>query len=411
MDGDDELDGDAPRDRWVDPDDRLWRHPSEVSDVPWPAATLENPLAIPRVGTEPRMWSVAVLAGLIGALLAGGVITAVGGFRRHTTIVRPIETLVAAPITSVSTKAATGSDASDIAENLRPSLVQLVVDGDSGSQSGSGLLFRSDGNIITNNHVVQGATSITAVLANGRQFKARMVGGDPETDIAVVKISPDMPVTVAPMGSAKDLRIGQPAVAMGSPLGMAGSPSVSVGVVGALGRQVTTDAGATLLDMIQTDARVAPTSSGGALVDAAGAVIGIITATGRNDITTEGMGFAIPIDIARDTANQLITTGTVVHVWMGVDGEDVDTTTAAQLSIDGGAVVKRVLGNSPASAAGLLAGDVIVSIDGQPVGSMAAMVVALRSHKPGDRVTVGYLRGGRESMARVKLTTRPPATS
>src|SRR5205085_4093132 len=165
--------------------------------------------------------------------------------------------------------------------------------------------------------------------------------------------------------------------------------------------------GPPLLDMIQTDASIEPGSSGGALVDYDGNVIGITTAIAVSDNGTQGVGFVIPIDIARETAEQLIDTGKVVHVWMGVEGEDVDADTADQLRITGGALVKSVRGKSPASAAGLTARDIITQVDGKAVTSMGGLIVALRSHRPGDAVAVGYLRNGDYRVVQVTLMVRP----
>jgi putative serine protease PepD len=410
---DDELDDDSPAPGWVDPDDRLWRHPSEVNETPWPASLAASPLLGVPARREPRLWTVAALAGLVGALLASGVLMATGQLRRHNTIInRPLEQVVlpASSFTGASTivtAANTGGSVVAITERTRPAIVELLTDGDNGPGSGSGVLLRSDGHIVTNLHVVDNAARITAVLANGRHYKARVVGSDADTDLAVVKIDADTPLTVATIGTATSLKAGQQAVAIGSPLGLAGGPSVSVGVVSALGRELTTHDGHKLLDMIQTDAPIAPGSSGGALLDGNGAVIGITTALAIGETGNQGLGFATPIDIAKDTANQLITTGKVVHVWVGVEGEDVDAATAGQLGLAGGAMVKVVAPGSPAAVAGIEAGDLVVAVDDRVITSMAGLVVALRSHHPGDRVSIGYLRDGRPRSVKVKLAARP----
>src|SRR3954470_714988 len=401
MKGEDGLEDDepagAPDGGWLHPDDRLWRHPSELAVTPWPSAIApppseDGPTAGAGAGRDPRPWSLALLAGAIGALLASGLIATAGGLSGgKTTVVRPIEQVVR-PLANPDNPVAVTSPEDpvvSIAQRIRPAIVQIVVDGDKGHSGGSGVVFRSDGHILTNNHVVDGANAITVIMPNGRQTKAKLVGADPETDIAVLKIpvDDDQNLPVAPLGSAGTLKVGQRAVAIGSPLGLVGGPSVTVGVVSAVGRQVDPrDAGPPLLDMIQTDAPIAPGSSGGALADSQGEVIGITTAIAVSDVGVEGFGFATPIDVARDTADQLIDTGKVVHVWMGVEGEDVDNDTANRLSIDGGAVVKSVRSKSPASTAGLAAQDIITQVDGKAVTSMGALIVALRSHRPGDAV-------------------------
>ena len=412
MEPDDELDDDGRVAGWIHPDDRLWRHPSEVAETPWPMGAQPRRLRW-RWGREPKLWSVAMLAGVIGALLATGVISATGAFRHDsTTVVRPMEQVVV-PASNVGTLASATVGGDDdpvvrIAERLRPAIVEIQTDGNKGAASGSGVLFRDDGYVITNNHVIDGAATIVVVLANGRQLKGTKVGGDADTDIAVVKVDGSGNLPIATLGTAKDLKVGQEAIAIGSPLGLVGGPSVSKGVVSALGRQVTTkNGGPALLDMIQIAAPIAPGSSGGALVDRSGAVIGITTALAVTDVGAEGVGFATPIDIARDTAEQLIATGHAIHVWIGVEGEDVDSATATQLSVDGGAMVKNVRTSSPAAAGGLQPQDVIVAIDSRTVTSMSDLVVALRSRKPGDTVTIGFLRDGRPGVAKVTLAERP----
>jgi S1-C subfamily serine protease len=285
--------------------------------------------------------------------------------------------------------------------------VQLEVKGNGLEGSGSGVLFRSDGHVLTNQHVVDGADDITVVMSDGEEHAAKLVGADPDTDIAVVKIDGDNHPTAA-LGTATGLKVGHQAIAIGSPLGLAGGPSLSVGVVSALGRQVDSRGGGPpLLDMIQTDAPIAPGSSGGALLDNGGAVIGITTAIAVSEVGAEGLGFATPIDIARDVAEQLITTGEVVHVWLGVEGEDLDNQRARELGVEGGALIRRVRENSPADKAGVEARDVITSIEDKPVESMAGVVVALRNRKPGQVVRIGITRDKKPMTVTATLVERP----
>jgi S1-C subfamily serine protease len=419
MDADDGLDDDGGDAGWVDPDDRLWRHPSELNETPWPDSVAGTRGVAPPASDDGGrwrppggLWTVATLAGVIGAVLATGVIAVAGGLDRpSTTVVRPFEQVVMPASSSGAPTAlrAVNDPVVGIAQRLRPTIVQLVVDGDKSHSTGSGVMFRSDGHILTNNHVLDGASSITAIMADGRELRAKVVGGDPETDIAVVSVNVPggKDATVAPMGSARDLKMGQQVVAIGSPLGLAGGPSVTTGVVSALGREVEPRDGPPLLDMIQTDASIEPGSSGGALVDYDGNVIGITTAIAVSDKGTQSVGFAIPIDIARETADQLIATGKVVHVWMGVEGEDVDAATAGSLSIDGGALVRSVRDKSPADIADLHDRDIITAVDGRPVNSMGALIVALRSRHPNDQVSVTYLRDGETRSCTVTLAVRP----
>ena len=393
MDPGESFSDDEPAAGWISPDDRLWRHPSEV------AIASARPTR-----SEPRVWTVAILAGVIASMLTSSLIVAAGGFKK--TVVHSVER-VSPSVTTVelaSTDSTTRIE--QIAESIRPDIVQIQVQTDAGSGSGSGVLFRTDGHILTNKHVVEDAKSINVVLADGHETTGHVVGSDTDTDIAVVKID-GVKVGAAPLGSAVNLKVGQSAIAIGEPLGLAGGPSVTVGIISAVGRQVDDKSGP-LLDMIQTDAPIAPGSSGGALLDSAGNVVGITTAIAVTDVGAEGLGFATPIDIARDVADQLITTGHVVHVWLGIQGEDLDRNRADSMGLPGGAVVKTVRKDSPAAHAGISPSDVIVAVDGRAVTSMAGLVVALRGRHPGQTITINYRRdNGSTRAARATLVERP----
>jgi S1-C subfamily serine protease len=407
VDPDDGLEEEEPVFPWLPPDDRLWRHPSELQTNPLPI--------VPGVATrtaEHRIWTVALLAGVIGALLASGVGVAAGTFQNSTTVVRPVERVLDSTFDPQVTQVAAIPKQSDlvvsIADALRPMIVELLVNGNTSSAAGSGVVFRSDGYILTNNHVVAGASVVTAVLANGRQVQAKVVGGDADTDIAVVKIEAATQ-QVATLEPRPVPRVGQMAVAIGSPIGLGAQPSVTVGVVSAVGQDVVIGQGNQLIDMIQTDARVAPGASGGALVDSSAAVIGITTAVAPSS-SAMSAGYAIPIETATAIAGQLMATGHVTHSWLGVTGKDVDMESAGQLKINGGGVVTAVESGSPAAKAGLATGDVITQLDGRPVTSMDAIVVALRIHKPGDTVDVVFLRDGKQGHTRAVVRARPPGS-
>ena len=389
MEFDDGLDDDPSSYRTPPlPDDRLWRHPSEM---------------LPKHSAGDRTWLVASISGLVGALLASGVVVAAGGVGTRSTE-RVIERQEA-PARTVSTPTS-GESVVDIAQRVRPAITQIQVEGKQGDSSGSGVLFRSDGHLLTNFHVVDGADAVKVVIDNGRELTAKVIGTDPDNDVAVLKIDGG-PFPVAALGSAVDLHVGQPAIAIGSPLGLAGGPSVTVGVVSALHRRLDTRSGPPLLDMIQTDAPISPGSSGGALLDADGAVIGLTTAVATTD-GAQGLGFATPIDIAKSSAEQLIAGGKVVHVWLGIEGTDVDPSTAKDLSIDGGALVGTVVKGSPADKGGLQPRDVIVAVDNQPVRTMGALVVALRGRVPGNTISLGVRRGKEDKRMTVSLVERPP---
>lgn len=379
------------------PDDRLWRHPSELS----PTSDADR-----RTATGTSLWLVAAVSALGASLLSAGLVVALVRRDRAPSPVTAVERQLVRPRTAVN---AATSAVVDIAERVRPAIAQLKTQVGDQPGTGSGVFFRSDGHVLTNAHVVEGTTAIRVVMANGRELAARLIGADPDTDTAVVKVDGG-PFPVATLGSALDLRVGETAIAIGSPLGLAGGPSVSVGVVSALHREIRPrGSGRTLVDLIQTDATIVPGSSGGALLDDDGAVIGITTAAASGESGVEGVGFATPIEVARSVADELIRTGRVVHVWLGIEGTDIDGALAEELHLDGGAMVGQVKGGSPAEHGGVAARDVVVAVDGHRVKSMGELVVALRGRTPGQTVTLEVVRDRQRRTMAVTLAERPPS--
>ncbi len=393
-----------------EPDDRLWRHPSEMA-TSGPTSDALLGAGGPKPSRQrPPIWAVAGASALVASVVSTALVVALVGTQgRSTSSDVAVERQMVRPRTASTVSA---SPAVDMAERLRPAIVQVKVQAADRSDTGSGVVFRSDGHVLTNAHVVDGATAIRVAMADGRELGAHLVGADPETDTAVVKLDGG-PYPVATLGTALDLRVGQPALAIGFPLGLAGGPSVTGGIVSALHREITpTRATAdptrtALVDMIQTDAPIAPGSSGGALLDANGAVIGITTAVTPSDAGGDGFGFATTIDLARSVADELIRTGRVVHSWLGIEGGDLDPATALDLNLDGGAMVAEVTDASPAQRGGVTTRDVIVGFDGRDVTSMGDLVMALRSHAPGDTVVLKVVRDHRTRTATVTLVERP----
>jgi S1-C subfamily serine protease len=350
---------------------------------------------------------VALVAGATGALLATAVLTAGGPWHSVRTI-RTVEQFTPAPTQVIATSTTTVDETVEtLADRLRPAIVRLTVTTAHGTVSGSGVLFRSDGQILTNTHVTAGATHVTVVLTDGRRYTGLIVGSDTDTDVSVVRIAAGGQWPVAQLGSASALRTGQSVLAIGSPLGMVGGPSLSRGVVSALGSQVVAHDGSSLLDMIQTDATIAEGSSGGALVDLSGMVVGITTVVTVTGTGTERLGFATPIDTARRIADELVATGHATHVWLGIGGGDLDPAAALVLGVNGGARVDTVDVSSPAAKAGLKDADVITTLDGHPVTSMAGLMVSLRARAPGETVELGLYRSGQAIEIGVTLGSRP----
>ncbi|MGI9023864.1 MAG: S1C family serine protease, partial [Acidimicrobiales bacterium] len=368
----------------------------------------------------PNTWAVAGISALIAGLVSAGMVVAVIGTRDPSgSSALPVERQMVRPRTGSSVAV---SPVVEMAERLRPAIVQLKVERANRTDGGTGVVFRSDGHVLTNAQLVAGASAIRAVTANGRELNARLVGVDPETDTGVVKLEGG-PFPVATLGSAVDLRVGQPAVAVGLPVGVAGGPSVTGGMISALHREIRLQKavesgvepvaaqgpGVALVDMIQTDAPIPPGSPGGALLDANGAVIGITTTAGAAD-SAGAFAFATAIDVAHSVADELIRTGKVVHSWLGIEGGDVDGTTAADLDLEGGAVVVQVKPGSPAERGGLQPRDVIVALGGQAVQSMGEVVAALRSSDPGATLRIEVVRDGRHRSLVVTLVERPPTS-
>ncbi|MCA1824641.1 MAG: trypsin-like peptidase domain-containing protein [Frankia sp.] len=301
-----------------------------------------------------------------------------------------------------------------IAKALLPSVVEVSVRGLGQSGTGSGIVIRADGYVITNNHVVANAASggLRVRLATGRSVEADVVGTDPDTDLAVIKARATG-LSPAHLGRSSSVAIGDPVVAIGSPLGLTGT--VTSGIVSALNRQVSAgEGGVPLFNMIQTDAAINPGNSGGALVDRGGNVIGVNSAIatlgglggGGGNI---GVGFAIPIDEARSVAEELIRTGHATHPYIGVEGRSIDDETAQQLGggLVPGAQITQIVSGGPADRAGLQPADTIVAVDGKVIDSMDALVVEVRKHKVGDTLAVSYVRNGSRRTAKVTLARKP----
>ncbi len=265
---------------------------------------------------------------------------------------------------------------------------------------GSGFIISSDGNIITNNHVIADADEVTVKLSDGRSFDGKVIGKDDRTDIALVKIDTKGLPTV-PLGSSKDLRVGDWVVAIGNPFGL--DHTVTAGIVSAKGRVI---GAGPYDDFIQTDASINPGNSGGPLFNLDGEVVGMNTAVSS---VGQGIGFAVPIDMVKDIVDALQSDGKVNRGWIGVGltNLDPDLKRRLQLDIDKGVVLQQVYPKTPAADAGLRAGDVLTSIDGQPVTESDALVRAIGGHRPGETVKLGLFREGKAKDISVKLGQRP----
>jgi S1-C subfamily serine protease len=286
---------------------------------------------------------------------------------------------------------------------------------------GSGFIFDNAGHILTNNHVVAGAQKLRASLPDGRSFDAKVIGTDPQTDLAVVQISGNN-LPVASVGDSNNLKVGDWTVAIGNALALQGGPTVTAGVVSALGRTVqepgennSNTAGPFLFNVIQTDASINPGNSGGPLVNIDGQVIGIntlVAAQAGPNTQAQGIGFAIAIDTAMPIARQLIQNGQVAHAYMGISYVPLNPAIAAQLNVNQseGVVVMQVESGSPAAEAGLQPHDIITEIDGKKLDSDSALAQAIQSKTPGDTVTLTVLRNGSSQQIKLTLGTMPESS-
>jgi serine protease Do len=255
---------------------------------------------------------------------------------------------------------------------------------------GSGVIFDPRGYVLTNNHVVQGAQQIRVTLPDGRGFPGKLVGTDPITDLAVVKIDGrDLPV--APLGDSSKLEIGETVIAIGNPLGLEGGPTVTVGVVSALTRSIEDPGGPTLHDLIQTDAAINPGNSGGPLIRMSGEVIGINTAIIQG---AQGIGFAISINSAKPIVQELLAHGRLVRPVIGIVPVSVTPQIAASydLPVDRGVLIAKLDPRGPAARAGMRAGDIIVAVSGHPVKNLADLRSAVAQHKIGEVLDMAVRR-------------------
>ncbi|AQY64245.1 MULTISPECIES: Do family serine endopeptidase AlgW [Pseudomonas] len=273
------------------------------------------------------------------------------------------------------------------------------------SSLGSGVIMSPEGYILTNNHVTTGADQIVVALRDGRETLARVVGSDPETDLAVLKIDlKNLPAIT--IGRSEGLRVGDVALAIGNPFGV--GQTVTMGIISATGRnQLGLNS---YEDFIQTDAAINPGNSGGALVDANGNLTGINTAIFSKSGGSQGIGFAIPVKLAMEVMKSIIEHGQVIRGWLGIEVQPLSKELAESFGLTGrpGIVVAGIFRDGPAQKAGLQLGDVILSIDGEPAGDGRKSMNQVARIKPTDKVTIQVMRNGKELNLTAEIGLRPP---
>jgi putative serine protease PepD len=415
----------APGDSWLPPRGQAPPHQWAPPGPPYDGSTHDRP-AYPPPGTRPYpvqhrppaprervpgwVWPVvaalALVIGVIGGVFGGA---AYENWHRDSTEGQVSGGLADSGTVSQAPLPAGNRSVASVAQRLLPSTVQVLAEyqGKKDGATGSGFVLDRSGHYITNNHVVADAVEndgpIEIVDQNGDTYIAKVVGRSPTYDLAVlfVKGGPSLPP--ASLGSARVLRVGDQVVAFGSPLGL--SSTVTSGIVSALNRPVTTsDTGSTssYINAVQTDAAINPGNSGGPLVDLTGRVVGVnsaIATTGGTSLGQAGsigVGFAIPIDQVKVTADQILRTGQARYPVIGATVDTADTGGA-------GAKILKVTVDSPAAKAGLRRGDLVTDVAGEPVADGIALIVAIRAHQPGDSVAFTVRRGSSQMRLRVTL--------
>jgi len=368
----------------------------QPSDTPWWQASAETkPVRIVSSRSTSNFFVVAVVI----ALIAGGFGAAIG---------RGSATNLGANLVQTTNSIERAPDSiAALAARVIPAVVSIAVKGFSGSGTGSGFFLDSDGYILTNNHVVEAAArsgTITVELSDGKKYRAKLIGRDSSYDLAVLKID----VVGAPtlqLGNSEQVQVGDAVIAIGSPLGLSGT--VTSGIISSKNRAVTTGNGngeSSFINALQTDAAINPGNSGGPLVDATGAVIGVNSAIATLGFSSQagsiGLGFAIPINQAKKTAEQLIKTGSATYPIMGISVDTRFTGTGALITSEGVGITP----GGPADKVGLKAGDVIIEFDGSEVDNSDELIVMIRSKSVGDKVKIKYKRNSLTKEVTVTLT-------
>ncbi len=384
--------------------------PLPRSDVP----TLES-----KDGARPSAFRTGVAAFLgvaIGALVTFAALAVSG--RLDQGLTSAANSQLATTVTNAPSRTVTITPrenvgrVSAVAAKALPSIVTVLVAaedrqvGDLPLGSGSGIVLDRNGHVVTNHHVIDGASSIRLVFSNGRTYRAELVGSDALTDLAVLSTEASDVVPIE-RASENDLEVGDMAVAVGNPLGLDGPPSVTSGIVSALNRTLEVEPGENLYGLIQTDAPITRGSSGGALLNGQGALIGVTTAIGVTDVGAEGLGFAVPVSSVLSIADELIAQGSIEHAYLGIQGQTEFVPEEDGAEVPSGARVAQLEQNSALAAGGGQVDDVIVTLGGSPVTSIDNLVWMLRSYRAGQSVELGLLRDGRPVQIEVTLDRNP----
>jgi S1-C subfamily serine protease len=379
-----------------------------------------------------RSVAVLIAAAVVGGAVAVAGVAVLGGLDADTTVVTETE---ASPTPGLAPSSGTAMSVNEIYERAAPGVVRVNRTSNSttfdpqGSGLGSGFVIDKTGHIVTNYHVVEGASEVNVSFSNRDTVGAEIVGTDPSTDLAVLRVETSAnALTPLPLGNSDKVRVGDPVVAIGNPFGL--DRTVTSGIVSALQRLITAPNRFTIDHVIQTDAPINPGNSGGPLLNARGQVIGvntqIETGTGSSATGNVGIGFSVPSNTVKDVVAQILRTGRVEHAYLGISGQAVNSDLAEtyNLPVKAGVLVGSVTDGSGADKAGLqggarevvvagetyvLGGDIIVGLGGQRISSIEELRDAIAGYKPGDKVTVVIYRDGDKSSVTVTLGRQPPS--
>jgi putative serine protease PepD len=364
-----------------------------------------------------RSLKIAAAGAAAVVLGAGGGVAAyaVASDTATQTIVRQVT------VTDSQPAASSSLSVSAIYDRVHDGVVTIKVATQGGQALGSGFVIDGEGHIVTNAHVVDGASSISVEFANGSTYDAELVGTDPSTDVAVIKVAaPSSVLTPLELGDSNTVQVGDQVVAIGSPLGL--DETVTSGIVSALHRTITSPNNFAINDAIQTDAAINHGNSGGPLLDGSGDVIGINSQIESDSGGNDGIGFAVPSDTVKTVADQLVSTGKVEHAYLGVGIATIDETLSSELDVPAGVEITQVTPGGPADHAGLVAadatsvvagqevptgGDIITAVDGKSVTTSEELQSVIGAMKPGDTASITISRDGSEHTVQVALGTRP----
>jgi S1-C subfamily serine protease len=415
VEADDGPEEEGPFFAWLPPDDRLWRHPSEVpanqpaesqpSGEP-PPASVNTVLRSGFRSPATRLWTVAVIAGLIGAVAASGIGMMTGVFQRQTTVVHSV--IPSGPAETLTSDAAPEQNWSQVDDLIAQSVVDIDVSTASGPASGSGFLFAPgdrESYVITDSSLVANANDIHVTFNGGDQYHAHLVAQDPVSGVALISV-PTWEHSFPQLGTVASLQIANPLLAVGA---RTASGSAFEGSVTAEDRAVDVAGGITMQGLIGVSGPPLPdAATGGPLVDANGEVVGITLNLSPVNAADQNLTFAVPVDVAMHVVQQMLAGTPVTHPWLGVtSSSDITSAVAAQYGLPGGAQIEQVAPGSPASQLGLTPTDIITSFDRQPVISSGSLTQLLSQAQPGRRVMMSYLHNGKTVQTSVLVWNQP----